>query len=313
MVGSSHDKDVKTPSPSARRLSGKLPIFHAGSLTATFGMVNAKFMKFHPDVEIISELAGSVAVIRKVTEQKRECGVVASADYKLIPQLMFSNYADWYIIFASEQIVICYTEKSKYQDQINANNWYEILQKEDVKFGRHDPDQDPGGYRTLMVWQLAEKYYGIPKLYQKLFGAKGNILMDGSLRAGDLDYTFGYKAPAVQNKIKYLALPESINLSSKQFENYYSQAKVEIKGSKQGQTMTVTGEPILLGLTVPKNFPNQDLAVGWVDFLLGESGVAIMEAMGMKPIKPGLANSVDKVPRTLESKVKQAFEHASGD
>ena len=56
---------------------------------------------------------------------------------------------------------------------------YEILQKEDVKFGRHDPDQDLGGYRTLMVWQLAEKYYGVSGLYQKLLGAKGNIIMSG--------------------------------------------------------------------------------------------------------------------------------------
>jgi len=281
-----------------------LPIFHAGSLTATLARVNAEFKKLYPGVEIVSEPAGSVAAIRKVTEQKRECGVVASADYKLIPQLMFPHHTDWYVIFASEQIVLCYNEKSKYQDQINADNWYEILQKEDVKFGRHDPDQDPGGYRTLMVWQLAEKYYGIPGLYQKLLGAKGNILMSGNVRSGDLDYTFGYKAPAVQNHMKYLALPENINLSSKDFENYYAQAKVEIKGSKPGEMMTAIGEPILFGLTVPKNFPNQELAVGWVDFLLGSNGVAIMESMGMKPIKPSIANNIDKVPRALARKVK---------
>ena len=299
-----HKEKVKTPSESVQELSGKLPIFHAGSLTATFARVNAEFKKLHPGVEIVSEPAGSVAAIRKVTEQKRECGVVASADYQLIPQLMFPLYADWYIIFASEQIVLCYTEKSKYQNQINANNWYEILQKENVRFGRHDPDQDPGGYRTLMVWQLAEKYYGIPGLYQKLLGAKGDILMSGNVRPGDLDYTFGYKAPAVQNKMKYLDLPENINLSSKQFKIYYAQAKVELKGSKPDETMIVTGEPILFGLTVPKNFPNQSLAVSWVGFLLCSEGVAIMESMGMKPIRPGIANDIKKVPEALTGKVK---------
>jgi len=230
MTDSSCDK--KTSSKSTQKLSGKLPIFHAGSLTGTFAKVNGEFRKLHPDVEIVSEPAGSVAAIRKVTEQGKECGVIASADYKLIPQLMFPHHADWYIIFASEQIVLCYTNKSKYQDQVNAGNWYEILQKEDVKFGRHDPNQDPGGYRTLIVWQLAETYYGIPGLYQKLLGAKGDTLMSGNIRSGDLDYTFGYKAPAVQNHMKYLVLPENINLSSKNLENYYAQAKVEIKGSK---------------------------------------------------------------------------------
>jgi tetratricopeptide (TPR) repeat protein len=35
----------------------------------------------------------------------------------------------------------------------------EILQKPDVVWGHSSPDLDPCGYRTLMVLQLAEKYY----------------------------------------------------------------------------------------------------------------------------------------------------------
>ena len=46
---------------------------------------------------------------------------------------------------------------------------------------------------------------------------------------------------------------------------------------------------------MPENFSDQDLTVGWVVFPLDE---------GMKPIRPGLTNSVDRVPRTLDSKVK---------
>lgn len=57
----------------------KLPIFHAGSLTATFARVNAGFKKQHPEVEIISEAAGSAAAVRKITELKQECGILASA------------------------------------------------------------------------------------------------------------------------------------------------------------------------------------------------------------------------------------------
>jgi molybdate/tungstate transport system substrate-binding protein len=233
-----------------------------------------------------------------------ECGVIASADYKLIPQLMFPSYADWYIIFASEQIVLCYNENSKHHDEINADNWHEILQREDVRFGRRDPDQDPGGYRTLMVWQLAEKYYKIPSLYQKLLKAKGNVLIGGNVRVSDLDYTFSYQAPAIQNKMKCLALPEEINLSSKRLEEYYAQAKVELKGRKTGETMIVNGEPILFGLTVPKNFRNQNLAIEWVNFLLDREGVSIMEAMGMKTIKPAITNDSEKLPISLREKVK---------
>jgi len=284
---------------SAQEISGTLPIFHAGSLTGTFAKINSAFKESHPKVEITSTPAGSVTAIRRITEENMECGVIASADYKLIPQLMFPSYADWYIIFASEQIVLCYNEKSKYHDEINAENWYEILQREDVKFGRRNPDQDPGGYRTLMVWQLAEKYYKIPGLYQGLLNSKGDVLIGGNVRVSDLDYTFSYQAPAIQNKMKCMTLPEEINLSSKRLEEYYAQAKVELKGSRTGETIIVNGEPILFGLTAPKNFRNQNLAIDWVNFLFSSEGVSIMEAMGMKPIVPSIANDPNKLPDAL--------------
>ena len=71
----------------------KLPIFHAGSLSAAFAKVNAEFQKLHPDVEIQSQAAGSVDAVRWVTEQKSPCGILASADYELIPRMMFPDYA----------------------------------------------------------------------------------------------------------------------------------------------------------------------------------------------------------------------------
>lgn len=38
----------------------RLPLFHAGSLTATFAKINTEFKKLHPDVEIMSEAAGTL-------------------------------------------------------------------------------------------------------------------------------------------------------------------------------------------------------------------------------------------------------------
>jgi molybdate/tungstate transport system substrate-binding protein len=285
----------------------KLPIFHAGSLTATFAKVNAEFKKLHPDVEIVSEPAGSADTVRRVTEQKRECGILASADYKLIPEMMFPDFADWYIIFASDQIVLCYSDKSKYHDAVSRNNWYEILQREGVTYALHDPDQDPGGYRTLIVWQLAEKYYGIPGLYPKLSNSQGYKILSGNLIAlcesGQIDYTFSYRAVAVQNHAKYIALPDNINLASRKFEDFYRQAQVKIRGSKPGEVVTINGEPILFALTVPKNFDDQKLAASWVSFLLSDKGVDIMKSMGMNPIKPAITNDAGKLPESLNNYV----------
>ncbi len=281
----------------------KLPIFHAGSLTATFARVNAGFKKQHPEVEIISESAGSADAVRRITEQKRECGILASADYKLIPEMMFPEFADWYIIFASDQIVLCYSDKSKYHDEITTKNWYDILQRPGVTYALHDPDQDPGGYRTLMVWQLAEKYYGVPGLYRRFNSPGENRILPGNLIAlvasGKLDYTFAYRASAVQNRAKYIALPDNINLAKREFEDFYQQSQVKIRGNKPGETVTINGEPVLFALTIPKNFPDQALAASWVAFLLGKQGTEIMENMGMKPQRPAITNNAVKIPGAL--------------
>jgi molybdate/tungstate transport system substrate-binding protein len=298
-----------TTTPSVE-LSGKLPIFHAGSLTVPWGAVIKEYNKIHPKVEILTESGGSATTIRKVTELHKECGVIGSADYKIVPQLMFPDYADWYIIFASNQMVLCYTEQSKYGDEINADNWYEILQREGVTYGRSDPDQDPCGYRTLMVWQLAEKHYNVPGIHDNLYGAAGDTMRAKSvdlialLESGDLDYAFEYDSVAKQHNLKYVSLPEKINLSSAEFESFYAQAKVSIKGAKPGETIDLVGEPILYAVTIPKNFPNQELAISWIEFLLSEKGTAAMEATGQSATVPAAASDKTKLPEALKKYVK---------
>ena len=290
--------------------SGKLPVFIAGSLTVPFKAVTKDYNKQYPKVEVLIEGGGSATTIRKVTELKREGGVIGSADYKIVPKLMFPDYGDWYIIFASNQLVLCFTEKSKFAKEVNSENWYQILQKEGVTYGRSDPDQDPCGYRTLMVWQLAEKYYNTSGIYNKLFGAKGDKMRAKSvdlialLQSGDLDYAFEYDSVAKQHGLKYIALPDKINLSSAEHEAFYAQAKVSIKGAKPGQTIDLVGEPILYAVTVPKNFPDQQKAVGFVQFLLSEKGIKALEATGQSATHPAVASDKSKLPEVLKKYVK---------
>ena len=295
----------------SEELSGTLPIFHAGSLTIPFAQVSEEFNKLYPGVEILLESAGSLTTIRKVTELHKECGVIGSADYTAIPPLMFPEYADWYIIFATNQMVIAYTDNSLFGNEINKDNWYEILQRDGVKYGRSNPDRDPCGYRTLMVWQLAEDYYNAPGLYDKLYGAAGELIrpkevdLIALLESGDLDYAFEYLSVASQHKLNFVALPAEIDLSSQEFRDYYSKVKVEIAGKKPGETITKTGKPIVYGITIPKNAPHPELAILWVDFLLSSDGIAIMEANGQPPIIPAVTNDKSKLPDELRKYVTE--------
>jgi len=113
-------------------------------------------------------------------------------------------------------MVLCFTEKSKYAKEINADNWYQVLQRNGVTYGRSDPDLDPCGYRTLMVWQLAEKHYNVPGIFDKLYGAKGDTMkakavdLIALLESGDLDYAFEYDSVAKQRNLSILPYPQKL-------------------------------------------------------------------------------------------------------
>ncbi len=50
---------------------------------------------------------------------------MASADFKVIDKGTHPcAHADWNILFASNQLVLCYTDKSRFADEVNADNWF---------------------------------------------------------------------------------------------------------------------------------------------------------------------------------------------
>ncbi len=59
--------------------------------------------------------------------------------------------------------------------KIDAGNWHEILLRPDVQYGHSDPNSDPCGYRSLLTWQLAEKYYKIENLVYRQGAVPGLI------------------------------------------------------------------------------------------------------------------------------------------
>jgi molybdate/tungstate transport system substrate-binding protein len=150
-----------------------LTIYHAGSLAEPLKDLAEEFERTHPNVDVLLESGGSNEMINKwlSNEAAGEAppDIMASADYTLIPDRTYEDgYADWYIAFAKNKIVLCYTDSSDHATEVakspdeiaqGKTPWYEILQMDDVKYGHSDPDLDPCGYRALMVIQLAEAYY----------------------------------------------------------------------------------------------------------------------------------------------------------
>ncbi|MCD6446396.1 tungstate ABC transporter substrate-binding protein WtpA [Candidatus Bathyarchaeota archaeon] len=285
-----------------------LTIFHAGSLSIPLEKIGKEFAKTHTGISIAYESSGSVNAIRKITDLHRSCDVLASADYSLIPGMMYPKYANWTIIFASNEMVIAYTNMSRYYDEINSTNWYKILNRTEVKIGRSNPSKDPCGYRALLVFQLASIYYGDPAINSSLWNHSNTIIKPKSvellsaLESGQIDYAFEYKSVAIQHNLRYVKLPDEINLSKFELKDYYVRVNVTIK--KDGEKFVINGSPILYGLTIPKNAEHLNLALDFVKLILSEKGREILTECGQNVLHPAYVDNVQNVPVKLKSFVE---------
>ena len=291
---------------------GKLIVFNAGSLAIPFKAMKERFTSVYPEVRIQLEAAGSRTCARKITDLKRPCDVMASADYTVIENLLIPDYADWNISFATNEMAIMYGSGSKFSKEINADNWYKILLREGVEYGHSDPNCDPCGYRTMLVWQLAEKHYQVPGLYQKLINGcppknvrpKETDLI-AMLEVGQIDYLFIYRSVCEQHKMPLVLLPVEINLKSVRYEAFYREAKIKVSGKKPGEFIVKTGKPMVYGITIPKSAPNRDVATRFVAFAVGPEGQEIMRSNGQPPISPPKATGkTDQLPPRLRKLVK---------
>lgn len=291
-------------------LSGNLIILHAGSLAVPVDKLADEFEAIHPLVQIQSEAAGSRTTARKVSELNRQADLVMSADYLVINTLLIPEFADWNVLFARNSMVIAFTDKSRYAAEITTANWYKILLKEDTTVGRSNPNADPNGYRTLMVWQLAEFYYDLPGLYLQLEQSSPpeNIRpketdLIALLQTGDLDYAFSYLSIATQHELEFVTLPEEINLGSSLLADFYRKAEVFLDGEQPGEFISRLGGPIVYGLTIPKDAPNPNLALAFLTFMFSSEGQDILEDQGLIPLQPPLSADYELLPDNLQSQV----------
>lgn len=290
-------------------IAGDLVIFHAGSLSVPFKIMADSFELLHPNIKIKAESAGSLACIRKITDLNSPCDILASADYSLIDKLMIPNYALWNLHFAGNEMALVFRPESAKANEINADNWYEILLLPEIRFGRSDPNSDPCGYRTLLSLKLAEGFYNKPGLTgqfirkDEIYIRPKEVDLLALLESGTIDYIFIYKSVAIQHKLAYLELPDSINLGNPDLGKLYSDVSVEIAGNKPGETITQKGEPMVYGITIPKTCQNQPAAEEFIRYLLSD-GLKTMKKMGQKQVTPTVTGNPDLFPEGLKSMIK---------
>lgn len=292
----------------------KLIIFHDGNLSELMGELASEFKKIHPEIEIHREASESTLAARKVAEVRRAVDVLAVMDHKIIEEVLMTgklfmpDYADWYIDFARDRVVIAFTDASRYSDKISSDNWYRILSREDVRFGRCHQDIGHCGYHTLMTWHLADLSYedgsNEKSIYNTLYGA---CSPDGVVPSSDelvsllgssaLDYAFMYLSTARQHRLRYIELSPRIDLSDLSLGELYKNAQVKVTGKRPDSYNIVKGTPIVYAITIPKGAPDLKHAVMFIEFMLSEKGRKIMERNGHLPIVPVMVKGLSRVPK----------------
>ncbi|HMB31885.1 MAG TPA: tungstate ABC transporter substrate-binding protein WtpA [Desulfohalobiaceae bacterium] len=300
--------------PAQAKEKREVIIFHAGSLTVPFAKMEKEFESLHPNIDVKREGGGSTKMARLISEVGKTADIMASADYKVIDNNLIPEFADWNIRFASNQLVLCYTDSSKYADEVNADNWYNILLREGVEWGHSDPNLDPCGYRSLMVMQLAEMYYNQDGLYQRLLENRNDknvrpksVELVNLLKTGNLDYAWEYLSVAVQHDLKYIKLNDHINLGNYKYSSMYEKTEVTVSGKKPGTTIVKEGKSCTYGVTMIKDAPNREAATKFLAYLLDpDKGLKILKDMGQPPFVPCRIPSKemkDQLPQKLKSYV----------
>jgi molybdate/tungstate transport system substrate-binding protein len=323
-----------------------LKVLCAASLLFPLGKVEAAFEEAYPDVNVEIEGHGSIQVIRQVTELGEKADLLMVADYSLIPLMMYNSsnsgstqtFADWYIRFASNKIVLAYTNSSKYATEVNVTNWFSVLMRPDVVFGFPNPMIDALGYRALMAMQLAETYYGnysifhdlvttnfdppissipsddnytiiVPDVQQPKEGVMvraSSIQLIPLLETGSVDYCFLYMSNAKQYGLRYVEFPDSFNLGNPQFEDMYEHVTVRFELQRFATVgLDRLGKTIYYGFTIPNNAVQKNLAVVFAEFLLGEEGRGIFESAWHPVFLPSYTDNRQGVPFSLQSLVVQ--------
>ena len=190
---------------------------------------------------------------------------------------------------ARTEMVIAYSPRSRFAPEFDAaargsGNWWEILQKPGLRFGRTDPVTDPQGRNIIFTVMLASKLYKRPDLATRILGSALNArqifsepTVQARLQSGQLDAASAYRSQPPAFKLQYLTLPQEINLSGENVHAHHPEISLTVGGK------TYVPEPLIYYAAALKDAPNPKGAGAFVDWLRGGEAQDILKRFHYDP------------------------------
>ncbi len=260
--------------------AGKITIFEAAGFAPVIDAITAE-AEGKLNVSIIAEASGTQVACRKLSELGRRCDILISADEKLFRELV-PDKTEFRLDFATDEIVLAFGQRAKFADDVE-KDWAKALFEKDVRLGRGDENLCPVGYRTLMTWQLQEKFANIAGFSDNLKSKSAKVVDDVMhltplLKTGEIDYAFLYRSMCIAQDIRHIRLDRKVNLGD--ISTDYSSVSVKL-----GKGKVIKGGPVIFSLSIPSNSENPESASRLIKYLLTDKA-GVIKAKGFTPIKP---------------------------
>ncbi len=299
----------------ATAAESQVSVLYAGSLGNLMENDLGPAFSHATGYKYMGEAKGSVLSANLIKEKLRTPDVFISADPKVNQRLMGNENGDlvrWYATIFGNEMVLGYNPNSRFAAELkqvvtNDTRLYEILQEKGFRLGRGDPELEPKGYRTLFLFDLAERRYQRPGLAQQILSNAGHPTLIfpeeqlvARLEAGQLDAGIFYRNEVAEHSLPFIRFPRELNLSDPDLDPYYGTATyVSPKGIKY------IGSAIVYSVTIPETSKNREGAIALVSFLLSGESRKIVEKHALRLIQPVFSGEIDAAPPTLQTALKK--------
>jgi len=291
-----------TSTSSVSSSSGPIIVYVAGAYKAIFDYLAQQFEKqYGIPVKVVP--GGSFGLAAEIA-QGQQANVFVPVAYLQAVELEGNNNPGWAIAFISDQMAIVYTNyttQSPYWNELYGNYtmamktnetqyWYNFFYLLTTKFslGISNASSDPEGLYAMLILKMAGYLYANHSFDYFINLAEPNIKSAPTtadyvpaLEAGELDFVFSYKSYAISQHFEYLTLPPWLSFGYYPNEtNWYSFFFYKI--NVNGQTIRIYGNPVYLYITIPKNTPNFNESLMFLEFVIDH--VNELAQFGVTPI-----------------------------
>ncbi|MDZ7629995.1 MAG: extracellular solute-binding protein [Gemmatimonadaceae bacterium] len=282
-----------------------LTVFAAGSLARPLrAALDSIVVSGGPRVQL--EVMGSREMLRAVTSLGRTPDLLVTADADELEAQLMPTHVSRSTTFARNRVVLALSPRSPRAAGITTANWTERLSEPLLRVARADPRRAPLGYRTQLVWRLAEIETSRAGLAGRLAASAPAALLRGNeadlaalLETGNADAAWCYESLARAMNLSFIRLGDRIDLGSVPDSAAYRRASVRIAGALTEDSTTVTGAPIRYAMAVVRNGAHVSVAQQLQDRLLDAASRRIMRRMGLDVLDTVAVHSVTANMRSV--------------